>query len=308
MTRVSTVQNYNIMTANLMKAQIRQNEVGGQVSSQKVASDLKGYAKNAEMLTAMRGTQTRINGLVEQNKLVNNRLEMQDTGIGKIADSTKAAREAVANSLAAGNATTLMQELRASFGNIVQGLNTKSNGLYVFSGAKTDVATTSATTMTDLTTAPDVTDLFHNDQYIATNRVDEQTSAKTGVLGDEMGKAVFEVFKEIQAYVDANGDFTGNLDDTQVDFLKGLLGKFDDAYKGVIDIQGKNGVTQKRFESATTDLSNQADTLTVMVGGITDVDMADAVTRLQAAQLAVQASAQVFSSLQQSSLLNVLRS
>lgn len=308
MTRVSTVQNYNIMTANLMKAQIRQNEVGGQVSSQKVASDLKGYAKNAEMLTAMRGTQTRINGLVEQNKLVNNRLEMQDTGIGKVADSTKAAREAVANSLAAGNATTLMQELQAAFGNIVQGLNTKSNGLYVFSGAKTDTATTSATKMSDLTTAPDVSDLFHNDDYIATNRVDEQTSAKTGVLGDEIGTKTFEVFKEIQAYVDANGPFTGNLDDTQVDFLKGLLSDFDGAYKDIVDIQGKNGVTQKRFESATTDLSNQADTLTIMVGGITDVDMADAVTRLQAAQLAVQASAQVFSSLQQSSLLNVLRS
>ena len=42
-------------------------------------------------------------------------------------------------------------------------------------------------------------------------------------------------------------------------------------------------------------------------GEVVHVDMAEAVTRLQAAQLAVQASAQVFSSLQQSSLLNVLR-
>lgn len=54
MTRVSTIQNYNIMTSNLMKAQIRQNEVGGQVASQKVATDLRGYAKNAEVLTADR--------------------------------------------------------------------------------------------------------------------------------------------------------------------------------------------------------------------------------------------------------------
>ena len=55
------------------------------------------------------------------------------------------------------------------------------------------------------------------------------------------------------------------------------------------------------------DLQNQADTLTGMVGGITDVDMADAVTRLEAAKLAVQASAQVFASLQNSSLLNYLK-
>ncbi len=308
MTRVSTVQNFNIMTSNLMKAQIRQNEVGGQVSSQKVADDLKGYAKNAEVLTAMRGAQTRINGLVEQNKLVNNRLEMQDTGIGKVADGAKAARDAISNAMAAGSATTLMQELQAAFGNIVQGLNTKANGLYVFAGAKTDTAPTSATTMASLTTAPDVADLFHNDDYIATNRVDEQTSAKTGVLADDLGTEIFKIFKDVQAEIDINGPYTGKLTDTQTTFFKGLLTRLEGSYKEIVDTQAKNGVTQKRFESASTDLSNQADTLTMMVGDITDVDMAEAITRLQAAQLAVQASAQVFSSLQQSSLLNVLRS
>jgi flagellar hook-associated protein 3 FlgL len=307
MTRVSTVQNYNIMTSNLMAAQIRQNEVGAQVSSQKVASDLKGYAKNAEMLTAMRGTQTKINGLVDQIKMVGNRLEMQDTGLGRISSATQNGREAIANALAAGSATTLMQQMTAAFGEVVQGLNVKSNGLYVFSGAKTDTATTTATTMADLTSVPITSDLFQNDQYITTNRVDEQTNAKTGILGDAIGTNVFEAFKQVQAYVDANGPFTGNLDDAQVNFLKGLLPVFDAAHKGVVDAQGKNGVTQKRFESAQTDLSNQADTMTAMVGGITDVDMADAVTRLEAAKLAVQASAQVFTSLQASSLLNVLK-
>ena len=307
MTRVSTVQNYNIMTSNLMKAQIRQNDVGAQVSSQKVANDLKGYAKNAEILTAMRGTQNRINGLLDQSKQVGNRLEMQDTGLGRVADATGSARAAIANALAAGSATTLMQQMRAAFGDVVQGLNTKSNGLYVFSGAKTDTAATSAATMNDLTAAPATADLFHNDQYITTNRIDEQTNVKTGVLGDAIGTDVFEAFKQVQAYVDANGDFTGKLSDTQVQFLTGMLSTFDTAQKGVVDLQGKNGVTQKRFEAATTDLSNQADTLTGMVGGITDVDMADAVTRLEAAKLAVQASAQVFTSLQASSLLNVLK-
>jgi flagellar hook-associated protein 3 FlgL len=307
MTRVSTVQNYNIMTSNLMAAQIRQNEVGAQVSSQKVATDLKGYAKNAEVLTAMRGTQTKINGLLDQSKQVGNRLEMQDTGLGRVSDATQSARAAIANALAAGNASTLMQQLRANFSDVVQGLNTKSNGLYVFSGAQTETATTSATGMADLTAAPATSDLFHNDQYITTNRIDEQTNAKTGVLGDAIGTDVFDAFKQVQAYIDANGDFTGKLDDTQTQFLTGLLTVFDSAQKGVVDLQGKNGVTQKRFESATKDLSNQADTLTGMVGGIVDVDMADAVTRLEAAKLAVQASAQVFSSLQASSLLNVLK-
>ncbi|MFT4251374.1 MAG: flagellin [Caulobacter sp.] len=307
MTRVSTSSNFGVMTSNLMLAQVRQNEIGEQVSSQKVASDLKGYSKNAEMLTAMKSAQAKIDGFLDQTKLVSNRLDMQDTGIGQVADAAGDAREAIANALAAGNATTLMEQLQNAFSDAVRGLNTKSNGQYVFSGARTDTPTTTATSMADLTSAPSTASLFQNDQYVASNRIDESTTVKTGVLGDALGTGLFDAFKQIQAYVDANGAFTGNLTDAQVTFLKGTLSSFDTAQKDLTTAQGKNGLNQARFEDAQTSLQSQSDSLTVMIGGIVDVDMAEAVTRLQAAQLAVQASAQVFSTLQSSSLLNVLK-
>ncbi|MBI1684023.1 flagellin [Caulobacter hibisci] len=307
MTRVSTSGNYGVMTSNLMLAQVRQNQLGEQVSSQKIASDLKGYAKNAEMLTAMKSAQAKIDGFLDQTKLVSNRLEMQDMGIERIAGSATGAREAIANALAAGNATTLMQQLNNAFGDAVQGLNTKSNGQYVFSGARNDTATTTATTMADLTSAPSTASLFQNDQYIVSNRIDESTTVSTGVLGDKLGTGLFDAFKQIQTYVDANGPFTGNLTEAQTTFLKGVLPAFDTAQKDLTTAQGKNGLNQKRFEDAQVSLQDQSDSLTVMIGGVVDVDMAEAVTRLEAAQLAVQASAQVFSSLQASSLLNVLK-
>ncbi len=307
MTRVSTVSNYAVMTSNLMLAQIRQNTLGEQVSSQKVAKDLKGYSKNAEVLTAMRSAQAKIDGLLDQTKLVSNRLDMQEAGINQLAGSAENARAAIANAMAAGNAQTLMQQLQAAFGDAVQGLNTKSNGRYVFAGGQTDTAPTSATSLADLTAAPTTASLFHNDEYIQTSRIDEQTSVQTGMLADQLGTGVFDAFKQVQAYVDANGPFTGNLTDAQNQFLKGMLNTFQTAYTGTVTAQGKNGLIQNRFDNAKVDLQDQADTLTTMVGGITDVDMAQAVTRLEAAQLAVQASAQVFSSLQASSLLNVLK-
>jgi flagellar hook-associated protein 3 FlgL len=70
---------------------------GQQVSSQKNATDLKGYAKNAEILTAMKPTQAKIAGLLDQTTLVSNRLDMQDIGIGQVADATQDARDAIAN-------------------------------------------------------------------------------------------------------------------------------------------------------------------------------------------------------------------
>jgi len=307
MTRVSTAGNFSVMTSNLMRAQIHQNEMGEQVASQKVAGDLKGYAKSAEVLTAMRSAQTKIDGFLDQTKLVSNRLDIQDSALEQISAGAQSGREAIANAMAAGSGETLMQQLQSAFGDVVQGLNAKSNGRYVFSGARTDTATTPASTLADLTAAPSTASLFQNDQYLTSNRIDEATSVTTGVLGDAVGTATFNAFKQVQAYVDANGPFTGTLNTTQINFLKGVLPAFDAAFSGVVTEQGKNGIIQNRFTTAQTDLKDQADTLSGMVGGITDVDLAEAITRMEAAQLAVQASAQVFASLQNSSLLNVLK-
>ena len=307
MTRVSTSGNFGVMTSNLMRAQVLQNIAGEQVSSQKNAIDLKGYSKNAEVLTALKTTQAKVAGFRDQVSLVANRLDVQDVGIGQVSDATQDARDAIANAIAAGSAETMMQQLNGAFGDVIQGLNSKFNGRYVFAGAKSDVQPTTATSMADLTAAPSTASLFQNDQYITSNRIDDTTSVDTGQLADQLGTGVFNAFKQVQAYVDANGPFTGKLTDAQSTFLQGLLGTFDTVKTGLTTAQAQNGLNQKRFETAQTDLSDQADTLTTMVGGITDVDMAEAVTRLQAAQLSVQAAAQVFSSLQNSSLLNVLK-
>jgi flagellar hook-associated protein 3 FlgL len=307
MTRVSTSGNFGVMTNNLMRAQVLQNVAGEQVSSQKNATDLKGYAKNAEVLTAMRSSQAKVAGFLDQVTLVSNRLDIQDVAIGQVADATQDARDAIANAVASASGETMMQALTGAFGDVVQGLNTKSNGRYVFSGAKSDTQPTTATTLASLTAAPSTASLFQNDQYITSNRIDDTTSVDTGVLADGLGTSVFNAFKQVQAYVDANGPFTGNLTTAQSDFLKSLLPTFDAVKTGLITDQAQNGQNQKRFDTAKTDLSDQADTLSTMVGGITDVDMAEAITRLESAKLAVQASAQVFASLQNSSLLNVLQ-
>jgi flagellar hook-associated protein 3 FlgL len=255
----------------------------------------------------MRSAQAKVAGFLDQTTLVANRLDVQDTAIGQVSDATQNARDAIANAVAAGSAETLMQQLSGAFSDVVQGLNSKSSGRYVFAGAKSDTQPTTATSMADLTAAPTTASLFQNDQYITSNRIDDTTSVDTGVLADKLGTGVYDAFKQVQAYVDANGPFTGKLTTAQSDFLRGLLPTFDAVKTGLVTAQAQNGLNQSRFDTAKTDLKNQADTLTTMVGGITDVDMAEAVTRLESAKLAVQASAQVFASLQSSSLLNVLK-
>ena len=88
--RVSTGGNYSAVLANLIAAQERQMDAGEKVASQKNGSDLKDYARNAEMLTAMRAIESRLTTFSEQNKLVSDKLITQDFGLNQVADAAQA--------------------------------------------------------------------------------------------------------------------------------------------------------------------------------------------------------------------------
>ena len=92
-TRVSTVGNYSAILANIMAAQQRQLEAGVRVSTQKNGSDLKDFAQNDEMLTAMRSVQTRLTGYQDQNSLIADKLTTQDTALNRVADASQADRK-----------------------------------------------------------------------------------------------------------------------------------------------------------------------------------------------------------------------
>ena len=93
----------------------------------------------------------------------------------------------------------------------------------------------------------------------------------------------------------------------QRNFLKDKLGEFESLHSNLVNTVARNGTIQNRIDGATDDLKHRADTLEEMVGDVASVDMAEAISRLQLAQFSVQAAAEVFSTLRDSSLLNFLR-
>jgi len=309
MYRVSTVGNYSAILANLMAAQQRQVEAGQQISSQKNGSDLKDYARDAEMLTAMRAVSARSDGYIEQNALIADRLTTQDTALNQVADAAKATREAIAEALASGRADTLIQDIESQLRNAVEGMNARYGGKYLFSGGQIDTRPVTATALSDLTApATVISDFFKNDQFQVQAKVDESTTVDVGVLADDVGTSMLTAYKAFQAFQQGpSGGFGGVLTAAQTTFLEGQLASWDQAAQDVTNIAGRNGLVQKRVSSVRTDLTSRQNTLAGMMGDITDVDMAAAVSRLQAAQLSVQSAAEVFRTLQETSLINLLR-
>ena len=183
MNRVSSNGNYSAVLANIQAAQQRQMEAGARVATQKQGTDLKGYARNAEMLTAMKSIDARIGGYLEQSKLITDKLTTQDFALSQLTSSAEGTRETIAQALASGRADTLMQDLQGFFRNAVDGLNARYGGKYVFAGGQIDTLPVSATALADLTDpAYVISDFFHNDEFLTQAKVDDSTTVTTGLM------------------------------------------------------------------------------------------------------------------------------
>jgi len=308
MTRVATFGNYQSALLDLMKAQTRATEAQERVSTQKNATDLTGFGRQSETLTALKGAQSRIKGFIETGEAVAARLTTQDLALTQISDGIAGLREAVGSVLATDSAGSLMLEMEGHFQSIRGGLNMRHHGGYLFSGAKVNTPPVEVANLTELAAAPTVASVFGNDTLKTVSRVAEGTTLETGFLADEVGTEVMSILRDIQAYhTGPSGPLTGKVTEAQKAFLTTQLSRLEQAANGVIDKTARTGSMHNQVEDITVGHKAQLTSLDELVSKRTDADMARAVTDLELSQIAIQASAQVISQLRQASLLNYLR-
>lgn len=321
MTRVSTNGNFQSALLSLMTAQSRAQQAQERIDSEKIATDMAGYGRGAEQLTSLTSTQARLDGFITTGKAVAARLSAQDLAMTRINEGGTGAREAIANSLAAGSITSLMTELGLQYQTVQGGLNAQHQGSYLFAGGQGDVAPAKAATMADLATAPSTASTFANDTLKQKSRIDEKTTLETGFLARDIGGPLTEVFRNIQAFqngaaVTVNGvtytpagagTLTGQPNADVTAFLKAQLAELDKANTGLTNQTAKNGLMQNHVEAALDSQQGQQTALQKMMQDKTGYDPARAITDLQQAQVAIQASAQVINTLRNTSLLDLLR-
>ena len=310
MYRVTTNGNYNLVLSNIMLAQQKQMDAGNKVATQKNGSNLKEYARNAEMLTAMRSVESKLGGYLDQNKLIADKLTTQDFALTQLHDSAAGAKQAIEEAIATGRTDTLMQEIEAQFRNAVSSMNSRYGGKYLFAGGKIDTQPVTADALSDLTdpATPLISDFFDNDDFITEHKVDDATIVKTGLLADKIGTPLMAAFKAMQAFEESgSGPFTGNLSDAQRSFLESQLAVWDTVSSDIVDVTARNGMVQARVDNVKEDLVSRQNSLKGMIGDIVDADMPTASVELEKATIALQASTQVFLTLRDSSLLNALK-
>ncbi len=161
----------------------------------------------------MQTVQSQVSGFLNTGQVLTAKLSGQDTALTQVGSAAAAASQAITNALAAGSGDTVMQALQSAFNGAVQGLNTTFNGQYLFAGGQVNTQPVSATALSDLTAAPSIASVFHNDQLTQSAQVDQTSRSRSrrAFLASSLGTALLATFQAIEAYDQGpNGPFSGN--------------------------------------------------------------------------------------------------
>jgi flagellar hook-associated protein 3 FlgL len=257
----------------------------------------------------MRTVQTRVGVFQDQNSLIADRLANQDASLVRVADAAQSIRERMADAIASGRVDGLVEDIQAQMNIAVDSMNASYSGKYLFAGGQVDTKPVTASTLADLTVPPAViADFFKNDDFKVKAKLDDASSVTAGVLADDIGTDLLTALQTFQTFNQGpNGPFTGAMTNAQKTFLEGQLASWNTIRADVTLIAAQNGTNQKRVDDVATDLEARQTSLTIMLGDITDANMAQASADLEQASLSVQSSAYVFQTLKSSSLINFLR-
>lgn len=307
---ISTASMYQSALLNINNAQQSEVVAEQQTGSGKVADDLEGYGTSAATLTATNSLNARVSAYLSNGTVISGKLSTQDQMLTSLSSAAQAASTAISTAIGTNDGTGLMSSLQSAFSQAEGALNAQYNGQYLFAGGQVDTQPLSATSMSDLAglDSSTISSVFQNDQNAPTNRLDDSTVATTGFLASDIGTPLMSAMADFATYVQNNGEPTGTLTTDQASELQGILGEFTSAVTSANATVAQNGNIQNQVNDVQTSLTNQQNTLQNVIGNLTDVNVAQVATNLTLAQTALQASAQVFSSLQSDSLLNLLKS
>lgn len=278
-----------------------------QISSGLVGTQYSDVKDQASVLAAAKSKAGQIASYTAATKLTVSRLDLYDTQLQALSDVTAQLRSALGEALASGSGTALMEKVSALYDQAVNILNTQVDGKYIYGGSRTDVPPVNAKSLSDLVAAPTVASVFDNTTVKQNDRIDENETIQTGITASETATDLFQMFKDIGAFdAGGSGPFATKLSQAQTQFLSTQNAAVPAVQDGVDTVAAQNAARYNRANSALEQQQAMADYFTKFIGDIQDADLPTAISKLNADQVAAQASGKMIADLNSLSLLNYL--
>lgn len=319
MTRVSTFQQSQTLVQQMLDSQARAQEAQRQVTTGHKAEFYKDIHQETASLTGAKSLLSILEQHRENNAIVAAELSAYDQALGGMETAATDLKEAVMGAINASSALGFEAAVEGAFDAVLGFMNSQNTEGYLFAGSKKDTPPINITSMSDLTTALEPpTDIFDNDTLKRTVRIDENRTLETGLVADEIALDIMTAIQRIALWqagtlpttapVPAGpaGPVTTPLRAEDQAFLTGEIANLESLVQDLNEARGVNGLNQKVVDTTVVSIEAQISQTTIFISNIEDVDSAEAITNLNQANFALEASYNVLSQINRVSLLNFL--
>jgi flagellar hook-associated protein 3 FlgL len=187
-------------------------------------------------------------------------------------------------------------------------VNVRIDGKYLYGGSRTDQPPVNANDLAALVAAPTVDAVFDNTDYNQAQRIDENETVSVGMTASDIATDLFQMFKDIGSFDSGvNGPFGANLTAAQSSFLTTQNTAMPNVEQGLTTLAAINGSRHAQVTSAVDRHEGMSSYFAKFIGDIEDVDLGEAVARLNQDQVAAQAAGRMIAQVNQVSLLNYLQ-
>lgn len=307
MVRVSSFGQQTLLIRSIMENQQKVFDGQRQISTGKKTDEFRGLAGQTNTILGSRSFKTRIETYQQTIDTIRGKLDANDVQIEGMVGAMEKLKETIQVTLANGQAEGFSEMLEQTFKFVSNALNTNFDGTYLFSGAKTGSEPVNVTSLADLDALASVTDAFDNGDVAFEARIADGVDIEFGILASDLGEGVFQEMLDLYQFDQGgSGPLQGELDATQFSFLQGQLQSLDTAIDNMRQIHVTNGLAYERLEVVDEQHTDTSVFLEKFIADMEDVDIAEAVTKLNNDQVALEASYQSISSLSQLTLLRFL--
>jgi flagellar hook-associated protein 3 FlgL len=306
--RIGTASNAQLLLAQIQKAEVAVDVANRQVATGKVSDNYAGYGDKTAIMESARSAAARAQANISTAQQAATRLDLQDAQLSQLADLADQVRQTLTKAAADQDGTSLTTQMQGFFNQAVEILNAKDANGYIYAGDNNQIPPVAVTSWNGLAALPSAAQAFVNGSVKTSVRIGDTQTVQVGVLASDLGTQLLDLFRQFAQFDSGvNGRFDAKTTPAQQNFLESSIQTAIDVSHDVNAQTAQNGIAYKMVEDTVSRLQATQTVHKTFVSNLEDVDITEALSRLNQNQIALQASFQVASTLNRLSLLDYLR-
>lgn len=306
MTRISTLNQHNLILTRIFETQSRMQMAQFQISTGKKSNRYSGIAVDAQRLVNLESTRARAEQYISNNRIITLRLDAMELSTAKTFEAASKLKTLLVNALNSSNAADFSINLEAQnlLDEISKQLNIKIGDRYLFGGAVTNIAPVDLNA-SGFNAVPPVypswadSGYYQGDNTKHVARVADEFDVTYGITADEVG------FEQVIRALRMTADASTNPTIDKIRFQEALK-VVNTAIDNIPTIRSRIGAALKAVDAANLGHNDMELFMEKTISDIENVNIPETVAQLANNQILLEASFITIGRLAQLNLANFL--